>query len=145
MKITLSCKEKRSPHTHNDYFQISHKTPQILVIDARVSKELVLRPWQLDHLYFLCKFENRILYFFFNWIFYLFKFQMLFPFPVSPLETPILFPLPLLLWGSSLTYPLPPPHPDIPLQWSIKPSQDQGPLLPLRLQSSFWWHTFVQY
>ena len=26
---------------------------------------------------------------------------------------------------------LPPPHPGIPLHWVIKPSQDQGPLLPL--------------
>ena len=30
-----------------------------------------------------------------------------------------------------LTHSLPPLHPDIPLHWGIKPSQDQGPLLPL--------------
>jgi hypothetical protein len=29
------------------------------------------------------------------------------------------------------THPLPPPCPGIPLHWGIKPSQDQGPLLPL--------------
>jgi hypothetical protein len=31
----------------------------------------------------------------------------------------------------SQTYPLPLPCPGIPLQWSIEPSQDQGPLLQL--------------
>jgi hypothetical protein len=29
------------------------------------------------------------------------------------------------------THQLPPPHPHIPLHWGIKPSQGQGPLLPL--------------
>jgi hypothetical protein len=31
----------------------------------------------------------------------------------------------------SVTHPLPLPGPGIPLHWSIEPSQDQGPLLPL--------------
>jgi hypothetical protein len=48
-----------------------------------------------------------------------------------PLKTSYRIPLPLLLWGCSLTHPLPLPHPGIPIQWGIKPSQDPGPLLPL--------------
>ena len=64
---------------------------------------------------------------FFNWISYLFTFQMLSPFLVSPPETP--FPSPLLLCHLP-THPLPPHRPGIPVHWGIKPSQDQGPLLP---------------
>jgi hypothetical protein len=48
-------------------------------------------------------------YFLFYWIFYLFTFQMLSPFPVSPWKPPIPFPLPLLLWRCSPTHPLPTP------------------------------------
>ena len=41
----------------------------------------------------------------FYWIFSLFTFQMLFPFPVSPLPgNPLSHPLPLLLWGCSSTH-----------------------------------------
>ena len=36
----------------------------------------------------------------------------------------------------SLTYPLPLPCPGIPLHWGIKPSQNQGPLLPLMYNRS---------
>ena len=66
----------------------------------------------------------------FYWIFYLFTFQMLFSFPVSPSELPYSI-LPLSASMRVLTHPLPLPCPDIPLHWGIKPSQDQGPLLPL--------------
>jgi hypothetical protein len=68
---------------------------------------------------------------FFYWIFYLFTFQMLSPFPDSPPETPYPIPHSLLLWGCSRTHPLPSPHPGIPLHWGIEPSQDQGPPLSL--------------
>jgi len=71
---------------------------------------------------------------FFYWIFFYFTFQMLSPFPVSPLEIPYPMPSPLLLWGCfphPPTHSLLPPCPGIPLNWSIKPSQNQGPLLPL--------------
>jgi len=54
------------------------------------------------------------------------------PFLVSPLEIPYLIPLPLLL--RMLTHPPTPsclPHPGIPLHWGIKPSQEQGPPLPV--------------
>jgi hypothetical protein len=36
-------------------------------------------------------------------------------------------------------FPHPPllsPHPRIPLHWGIKPSQDQGPLLPLKTEKA---------
>jgi hypothetical protein len=47
-------------------------------------------------------------------------------------KPPSPFPLILLLWGCSPTYyPLLPHRPSIPLHWGIKPSQDQGPPLPL--------------
>jgi len=55
--------------------------------------------------YFVC------LFFIFYWIFSLFTFQMLSPFPVSPQETPISRPLPLLLWGCSPTHPPTPASP----------------------------------
>jgi hypothetical protein len=45
---------------------------------------------------------------FFNWLFYLFTFQILLPFPVSPPQMPYPLPSPLLLWGCSLTRPLTP-------------------------------------
>jgi hypothetical protein len=57
----------------------------------------------------------------FYWIFYLFTFQMLSPFPVfSPPASIRVLPPPFL-----------PSHPGIPQHWCIKSSQDQGPLLPL--------------
>jgi hypothetical protein len=44
----------------------------------------------------------------FYWIFYLFTFQMLFPFPVSPLQTPYcILTLTLLLWESNSLFHLP--------------------------------------
>jgi hypothetical protein len=49
------------------------------------------------------------------------------PFPGFPSENPLSYPPS----PCSPTHPLPLPGPDIPLQWGIKPSQDQGPLLPL--------------
>jgi hypothetical protein len=86
---------------------------------------------------------------FFYWIFYLFTFQMLSPFPVPPLETPIPSSLSLLLWGWSLTHPLLPPYPGIPPHWGIEPSQDQGPLLLLMSNKAIlcyicrWSHRFL--
>jgi hypothetical protein len=60
-------------------------------------------------------------------------FQMLSPFPISLWQKrPITSPLLLLLWGyTPPTHPLPLPCLHTPLQWNIKPSLDQGPLLPL--------------
>jgi hypothetical protein len=49
------------------------------------------------------------------------------PFPGFPSENPLSHPPS----PCSPTYPLPLPCPGIPLHWSIKPSQNQGPLLPL--------------
>jgi hypothetical protein len=68
--------------------------------------------------------------FFPHWLFYLFTFQMLFPFPVS-LSSPHPFPPPCFYEGAP-----PPTHsclidPTIPLCWGIKPPQGQGPPLPL--------------
>ena len=63
-----------------------------------------------------------LLLFFFNWLFYLFTFQMLSPFLASPLQTPIPFPLTLILWGNSHTPPT--------------TSQDQEPPFPL-IRASF--------
>ena len=60
---------------------------------------------RFNNLKFLCaevlfRRKNLEYFLFFSWIFYLFTFQMLSPFPVSPLETPILCSLlPLFLWG----------------------------------------------
>jgi hypothetical protein len=67
----------------------------------------------------------------FFWIFYLFTFQILSPFPISPLESLYFIPFPLLLWGYSPAHPPTPPCPGIPIHWGTEPSQDQGPLLPL--------------
>ena len=52
---------------------------------------------------------------------------------VFPPETPYSHsPSPCFYEGSHPpTHPLPPSCPGIPLYWGIKPSQDQGPLLPL--------------
>jgi hypothetical protein len=71
---------------------------------------------------------------FFNWIFYLFTFQMLSAFPVSPQENPYhILPLPnsVRVLHHPPTDPIPPPYPGIPLHWGIEPSQDQWSLLPL--------------
>jgi hypothetical protein len=74
--------------------------------------------------------------FLFYWIFCLFTFQMLSPFPIPP-DTPIPFSLLLLLRGCTPTHqPILPPCPRIPLHWGIKLSWDQGPLLPLRSSSA---------
>jgi hypothetical protein len=54
--------------------------------------------------------------------------------PVSPLKTPfpiLLYPASMRVFPHPSTYPLPPHPPNIPLYWGIKPSQDQGPPLPL--------------
>jgi hypothetical protein len=61
---------------------------------------------------------------FFKWIFYLFTFQMLSPFPVSPLQPPYpIPPLPCFYEGAPLpTYPLLPHYPSIPIHWGNNPS-----------------------
>jgi hypothetical protein len=58
---------------------------------------------------------------------YLFTFQMLSSFLVSPLQTPYLNPPPHRFYEGAPppTHPLPPHCPSIPLHWGIKPSQDQ--------------------
>jgi hypothetical protein len=69
----------------------------------------------------------------FNWLFYLFTFQILSPFSVSPPQTPY----PLLPPPASIKVFLPCPHtlpphwPSIPLCWVIEPPQDQGDLFSL--------------
>jgi hypothetical protein len=69
---------------------------------------------------------------FFNWIFYLFTFQRLFPFLDFPPEIPYPIPHSLFVRGCSPTHsPTPTSCPDILLHWIIEPSQDQEPLLPL--------------
>ena len=76
----------------------------------------------------------EVSFFFLNWIFYLFTFQMLFPFPVPPSQNPLIpSPLLLLLWGYDPTHSLPPTCHCISLQWGIEISQDREPLLPLML------------
>ena len=73
----------------------------------------------------------------FYWIFYLlhFKCYSLSQFPLLEISYPIS--LPVLLWGSTPpTHPVPLPCPGIPLQWVIKLSKDQGPLLPLMLDKA---------
>jgi hypothetical protein len=79
-------------------------------------------------------------FYFFNWIFYLFTFQMLSPFPVPPCKPPI---HPLLFCKPSIpstflcfyegappsTHSLPPHCPSIPLHWGIKPSDAKKSLL----------------
>ena len=59
---------------------------------------------------------------------------MLSPFMISPLKTP--YPIPHPPSPCTPTYSLPLPCPGIPLYWSMQPSQDQGPLLPLKRDSS---------
>jgi len=63
-------------------------------------------------------------------LFYLFTFQMLSLFQVSPPQPP--YPsLPCFYAGIPRPHSLLPPCPGLPLYWGIKPSQDQGLLLPL--------------
>ena len=73
----------------------------------------------------------------FYWIFYLFTFQMLSFLFVSPLQTTYLIsPRP----ASMSVLPQPPTHSHlsalIALHWRIEPSQDQGPLFPLKPDNS---------
>jgi hypothetical protein len=71
-------------------------------------------------------------------IFYLFTFHMLPPFPVSPWSSLSHPPLPCFYEGAPPpTYPLQPHDPSIPLHWGIKPSQDQGPPLPLMSDKAY--------
>jgi hypothetical protein len=81
-----------------------------------------------------------IMLFFFKkkyWLFCLFIFQMLSPFPVSSPTLPFSSSFPCLHKGAPLpTHPLLSHHPSIPLCWGIKPAQDQGPLLPLITEKS---------
>ena len=59
------------------------------------------------------------------WIFYLFTFQILPPFSISPPETPIPSSFPCFYEGAPPSTHLFPPHLlRIPLHWSIQPSQD---------------------
>jgi hypothetical protein len=73
--------------------------------------------------------------FFINWLFYLFTFQMLSPFLVSPLKSP--HPIPFSFTSKRVLphhHPpthLPPHTSSIPLWWSNRSLQDQGPPLPL--------------
>ena len=104
----------------------------------RERAELCLRAWLQAptwltfSLLFYWKYEILFYFIISNWIFYLFTFQIISPFPVFPLQTPYPIPLTLLLWGCSPSiYPLPPYHPSIPLHWDIKPSQDQGTSFPV--------------
>jgi len=92
----------------------------------------VLLPWRDTITKATLFFSSMLLLFlFFNWIFYLFTFQMLSPFQVYTLETPSPSPLLLTLWGCYPTHPLLSSCPGIPLHWGIEPPQDQEPLLPL--------------
>jgi hypothetical protein len=62
------------------------------------------------------------------WLFYLFTFQMISPFLVSPPQTPYHLPPP----ASMRVLPHPPTlpqHPSIPLPWVIEPPQDWGVML----------------
>jgi hypothetical protein len=62
------------------------------------------------------------------------------PFLVSPLETPYpIFPPPASMRVPP--HPLLPPCPGISLHWGIKPSQDQGPLLPLMPNKAILYYT----
>ena len=65
----------------------------------------------LFHLYLMTYLEKTFLFSFFYWIFYLFTFQMLSPFLVSPLKLPYPHPNP----SPMRVPPIPPHHPSIPL------------------------------
>ena len=66
------------------------------------------------------------------WIFYLFTFQQLPPFLISPLQSPTSSSLHLLLWGCSPTQFILSHYPGFLLHCEIKPSKDQEP--------PFHWH-----
>jgi hypothetical protein len=66
------------------------------------------------------------------------------PLPSFPSANPLSNPLPLLLWGCSPTHPLPLHCLSISLHWSIDPSQDQGPLLPLMLDKAILCYIFEE-
>jgi hypothetical protein len=105
-------------------------SPLELSLYTLLSSIILMRPFAPthQHLYFILLSSL----FFKQWIFYLFTFQMLSPFPVSPLQTPISSPSPCFYESvTPRTHPLLPHHPSIPLHWGIKPSQDQRPPLPL--------------
>jgi hypothetical protein len=91
--------------------------PRDIIAPNSFILHLFLFPFVLPDLFFFS-------FFFFNQIFSFFTFQMLFPFLVSPPKTPY----PIL---PPSAHPLPLPCAAIPLHWTIWPSQDQGPLLPL--------------
>ena len=84
-----------------------------------------LRAKDVEH-YFLC-----FCFFFFNWIFYFFRFQMLYPFSVSPPQTPFPTLSPSFYEGAPINPFTPASRLGIPLHWGIQPSEDQGLLLPL--------------
>jgi hypothetical protein len=76
--------------------------------------------------------------FHFYWLFYLFTFQMLSSFPISPPQAPYhLSPSPCLYEGAP-----PPAHPtllqclSISLPWLIESAQDQGPPVPVMLDKA---------
>ena len=77
--------------------------------------------------------HNFLQFLFFYWIFSLFTFQMLYPFPVLPPKPLLQPPLP----ASMRVFLHPPTHSCLPTQAfpytgaSIEPSWDQGPRLPL--------------
>jgi hypothetical protein len=78
---------------------------------------------------------------YFYWIFSLFTFQMLSPFLVPPWVSLSHPPCPCFYEGvPPPTNPLLHPHPGFPLHWDIKPSQDQGPLLPLMPDKAILWY-----
>jgi hypothetical protein len=99
--------------------------------------------------------QTQVLYknsYLFYWLFYLFTFQMLFPFQVSfhsPLSS---VPSPCFYEGAPLpTHPLLPQQPSIPLSWVIKPPQDQEDSLPVKPDKailcyiSIWRHGYPLY
>jgi hypothetical protein len=72
--------------------------------------------------------------FIFSWIFFLFTFQMLSPFPVSsPQKT--FYPSPT----SMKVFPLPPSCSQIALHWGMEILQDQEPLFPLMTYKVLWY------
>ena len=77
----------------------------------------------------------HFIYLFINYqIFYLFTFQMLTPFLVSPPQPLYQIPIPCFCEGPPPpTHPHPSHHHSMPLHWGLEPSQDQGPPLPLML------------
>ena len=82
---------------------------------------------------------DTVFIFIFYWIFCLFTFQMLFPFPISahPPETPYPIPPPSAEDVPPPTHQLPLPHPPIPLNLCIEPSKNQWPILTLMPDKPF--------